>query len=196
VLPPKPPPKVDSVLLARAQRGDRDAHSELYALFGSVVFTLARRMLASRAAAEDVLQDTFIEVFRKIGTYRGEADLGFWVKRIAINKCLMYLRSGWMSRRCVDGEDILSEAPARSAAVDEQIALERALDALPHMARAVVWLHDVEGHTHKEIGAMLGYTASFSKSQLARAHERLRVLLESGEEESESDLCAPVLKTC
>ncbi len=192
----KPLPKVDAALLARAQHGDRGAHSELYEMFGGMVFTLARRMLASKAAAEDVLQDTFVEVFRKIGAYRGEAELGFWVKRIAINKCLMQFRSGWTSRRCDDGEDILLAEPARASGLDDQIALERALDALPHTARVVVWLHDVEGHTHKEIGAMLGYTASFSKSQLARAHERLRELLEPDEEESEAELCDPVLKTC
>jgi RNA polymerase sigma factor (sigma-70 family) len=192
----KPLPQVDATLLARAQHGDRAAHAELYALFAGIVFTLARRMLASRAAAEDVLQDTFIEVFRKIGAYRGEAELGFWVKRIAINKCLMHLRSGWTSRRCADGEEILIAQPARTVALDEQIALERALDALSDTARVVVWLHDVEGHTHKEIGAMLGYTASFSKSQLARAHERLRELLQAGDEDSEAELCAPVLKTC
>ena len=193
---PKPLPQVDAALLARAQHGDRGAHSELYEMFGGMVFTLARRMLASKAAAEDVLQDTFIEVFRKIGAYRGEAELGFWVKRIAINKCLMQLRSGWTSRRHADGEEILISEPARTAALDDQIALERALDALQDTARVVVWLHDVEGHTHKEIGAMLGYTASFSKSQLARAHERLRGLLQPVEEESEAELCAPVLKTC
>ncbi len=192
----KPLPQVDAALLARAQHGDRGAHSELYELFGGMVFTLARRMLASKAAAEDVLQDTFVEVFRKIGAYRGEAELGFWVKRIAINKCLMQFRSGWISRRSDDGEDILLAQPARTAALDDQIALERALDALQDTARMVVWLHDVEGHTHKEIGAMLGYTASFSKSQLARAHERLRELLQAGDEESEAALCDPVLKTC
>jgi RNA polymerase sigma-70 factor, ECF subfamily len=193
---PNPMLTVDAALLARAQHGDRGAHSELYQMFGGMVFTLARRMLASKAAAEDVLQDTFIEVFRKIGAYRGEAELGFWVKRIAINKCLMQLRSGWMSRRCADGEDILTSEPARTTALDEQIALERALDELPDTARVVVWLHDVEGHTHKEIGTMLGYTASFSKSQLARAHGRLRELLEPDEAESEAELCDPVLKTC
>ena len=192
----KPLLKVDAALLARAQHGDRGAHSELYEMFGGMVFTLARRMLASKAAAEDVLQDTFIEVFRKIGAYRGEAELGFWVKRIAINKCLIHLRSGWTSRRCPDGEEILVAEPARTAALDEQIALERALDALADTARVVVWLHDVEGHTHKEIGAMMGYTASFSKSQLARAHERLRELLEPDKAESEAELCSPVLKTC
>jgi RNA polymerase sigma-70 factor (ECF subfamily) len=192
----KPLPQVDAALLARAQHGDRGAHSELYEMFGGIVFTLARRMLASKAAAEDVLQDTFIEVFRKIGAYRGEAELGFWVKRIAINKCLMHLRSGWTSRRYPDGEEILISEPARTAALDEQIALERALDELADTARIVVWLHDVEGHTHKEIGAMLGYTASFSKSQLARAHERLRELLEPDDAERDTELCDPVLKTC
>jgi RNA polymerase sigma-70 factor (ECF subfamily) len=191
----KPFPKVDASLLARAQRGDRGAHAALYEMFGGIVFTLARRMLASKAAAEDVLQDTFIEVFRKVGGYRGDAEFGFWVKRIAINKCLMQLRSAWSSRRHEEGEEIVTAEPGRSPALDEQIALERALDALPDTARVVVWLHDVEGHTHKEIGDMMGYTASFSKSQLARAHERLRELLQ-GEVESEADLCAPVLKTC
>jgi RNA polymerase sigma-70 factor (ECF subfamily) len=75
------------------------------------------------------------------------------------------------------------------------MALERALDEVPDMARAVVWLHDVEGYTHAEIGRLMGRTASFSKSQLARAHERLRSLLEGVEEEGES-LCTTVLKTC
>ena len=81
-------------------------------------------------------------------------------------------------------------------ALDEQVALERAVDELPDTARVVVWLHDVEGYTHKEIGQMMGYTASFSKSQLARAHERLRVLLQGEQEESGTELCTPVLKTC
>ena len=192
----KPMPQVDAALLARAQHGDRIAHAKLYEMFGGMVFTLARRMLASKAAAEDVLQDTFIEVFRNIGAYRGEAELGFWVKRIAINKCLMHLRSGWVSRRCADGDDVVLAEPARTPALDEQIALERALDAWPDPARVVVWLHDVEGHTHKEIGALMGYTASFSKSQLARAHERLRDLLEPEDAESEAELCNPILKTC
>jgi RNA polymerase sigma factor (sigma-70 family) len=187
-------PQVDAALLARAQRGERDAHAELYELFSSVVYTLARRMVASTAIAEDVLQETFVEVLRKIGTYRGDAALGFWIKRIAINKCLMHLRSGWVSRR-TDGPD-LEQRVARGERLDEQIELERALDALPDTARAVVWLHDVEGHTHQEIGRMMGYTASFSKSQLARAHERLRNLLEGEPEENETALCTPELKIC
>jgi RNA polymerase sigma-70 factor (ECF subfamily) len=193
---PKPFPQIDAALLARAQHGDRLAHAALYEAFSSMVFTLARRMLASRALAEDVLQETFIEVIRKVSTYRGEAEFGFWVKRIAINKCLMQLRSGWVSRRQDDVDLDVPLLAGRGDGLDDQIALERALDALPDVARAVVWLHDVEGHTHQEIGRLMGYTASFSKSQLARAHERLRGLLQGGVEEEESRLCDPVLKIC
>jgi RNA polymerase sigma-70 factor (ECF subfamily) len=193
---PKPLPQVDAALLARAQHGDRAAHAELYELFATIVYTLARRMLASSALAEDVLQETFVEVLRKIGTYRGEAELGFWIKRIAINKCLMQLRSGWSARRTVDGDVIIDLLAERPVGLDDQLALERALDQLSDVARAVVWLHDVEGHTHQEIGRMMGRTTSFSKSQLARAHDRLRSLLQGGLVESDQELCTPALKTC
>jgi RNA polymerase sigma factor (sigma-70 family) len=189
---PTPSSPVAIETLARARGGDRAAHAELYAAFAGPVFTLARRMLASKAQAEDVLQETFVEVLCKIAGFRGEAEVGTWIKRIAINKCLMYLRSSWVSRRAPESYEPSSEH--RSGALD-QLALERALDQVPDVARAVVWLHDVEGYTHAEIGQLMGRTASFSKSQLARAHERLRALLEGVEEEGES-LCTTVLKTC
>jgi RNA polymerase sigma-70 factor (ECF subfamily) len=97
----------------------------------------------------------------------------------------------------VDAEDIeLYALGSRGHGGDDQIALERALAELSDTARAVVWLHDVEGYTHREIGKMMGRTASFSKSQLARAHDRLRISLHGAPEQGESPLCAPVLKLC
>jgi RNA polymerase sigma factor (sigma-70 family) len=192
---PKPPPTVATETVARARRGDRDAHAELYATFAGPVYTLARRMLASKALAEDVLQETFVEVLSKIGGFRGEAEVGTWIKRIAINKCLMHVRSSWVSRR-VAAEGNEPAAEHRSGALDQQLALERALDQVADVARAVVWLHDVEGYTHAEIGRLMGRTASFSKSQLMRAHERLRALLDGAELENETSLCTTVLKTC
>lgn len=190
---PKPSPSVAVETLARARRGDRDAHAELYTLFAGSVFTLARRMLASKALAEDVLQETFVEVICKIDGFRGEAEVGTWIKRIAINKCLMYVRSSWVSRRVQSDDEPVGEQ--RTGGL-EQVALERALDQVADVARAVVWLHDVEGYTHAEIGQLMGRTASFSKSQLARAHERLRALLEGPEVRNETDLCTTVLKIC
>jgi RNA polymerase sigma-70 factor (ECF subfamily) len=191
---PKPSPPVAIEVVARARAGDRAAHAEIYATFGGPVFTLARRMLASKAIAEDVLQETFVEVICNIDRFRGDADVGTWIKRIAINKCLMHVRSSWVSRRSPEVEEPAGEH--RSGAVDDQMALERALDRVPDVARAVVWLHDVEGYTHAEIGRLMGRTTSFSKSQLARAHERLRELLEGKEAKDETSLCTPELKTC
>lgn len=189
-------PQVEPAVVADAQRGDSSAQARLYEAFSPMVYTLARRMLVSPALAEDVLQETFVEVLRKLHTYRGEAEVGFWVRRIAVNKCLMYLRSAWHSRR-VDTEAIESLCPpAQAPKADHQIALERALGHLTDTARVVVWLHDVEGYTHKEIGAMMGRTTSFSKSQLARAHKRLRTLLEGESPEDGGESCTPALKTC
>ena len=189
-------PHVDSTIVADARRGDRAAHGRLYEAFAPMVYTLARRMLVSPALAEDVLQETFVEVLRKLHTFRGESGVGFWVRRIAVNKCLMYLRSGWHSRR-VDTEAIeLLCPPAQTPQAEHQVALERALAALSDTSRTVVWLHDVEGYTHKEIGAMMGRTTSFSKSQLARAHKRLRALLQGEHPEDGGQPCTPVLKSC
>jgi len=192
----KPLPQVDTALVVRAQGGDRAAHAELYTAFAPTVYTLARRMLVSKVLAEDVLQETFIDVLRKIDHYRGEAEVGFWIRRIAVNKCLMHLRSSWVSRRHPDGDERVALETTRPVALDEQIALERALDELADVARAVVWLHDVEGYTHKEIGTLMGASASFSKSQLARAHERLRMLLHGDQETISEELCVQALKTC
>ena len=186
--------QLDSSVVARAQRGDRQAHADLYEALAPMIFTIARRILAVNALAEDILQETFVEVIRKAGTFRGDVEFAAWVKRIAINKCLMYLRSGWSSRRiATDNIDSIAPASAVNQA-DEQIALQTALDCLSGTARAVVWLHDVEGYTHREIGRLMGRTTSFSKSQLARAHERLRDLL-TEPPEGEAPLCTPVLKT-
>jgi RNA polymerase sigma-70 factor (ECF subfamily) len=101
-----------------------------------------------------------------------------------------------VSRRLPGGDERVALEPTRPVALDDQIALERALDELADIARAVVWLHDVEGYTHKEIGGLMGASASFSKSQLARAHERLRGLLHGHHETISDELCVQALKTC
>jgi RNA polymerase sigma factor (sigma-70 family) len=156
-----------------------------------------RRLVPRQAVADDLFQDTFVEVLQSLKKFRGEAPLGAWIRRIAVSKCLMYLRSPWhRSLMWLDqqagpqpdeaGFELAQpEGPHPGARVD----LEAALSKLPAVARAVVWLHDVEGHTHEEIAAMYGKTESFSKSQLMRAHFRLRQLLD---EPSEDEACTPL----
>ena len=160
----------DSVL-AGARQGDAAALEKLFRAFESPVYTLARRICRTAEDAEDVLQETFFEVCRSIGGYRGEGSLWGWVRSIAASKALMRLR-----RNKYRDTDELDEglAPARREDAALRMDLEAALERLSETSRAVVWLHDVEGYTHDEIAEMMGKTVSFSKSQLARAHVRLR----------------------
>jgi RNA polymerase sigma-70 factor (ECF subfamily) len=150
------------------------------------------------AAAEDLAQDVFVEVLTKLDQYDGRGSFAGWVRSITVNKCLMHLRSPWQrARRWMGsaGEEGGVEWPERRSAfvTGDTVDLERALARLGDTARAVVWLHDVEGYTHAEIGRLLGGTASFSKSQLARAHARLRELLES---DGVKAPCMPISTSC
>jgi RNA polymerase sigma factor (sigma-70 family) len=176
---------VDELLLARAKAGNEAALEALFRHFEAPVYTLARRLTRTPHDAEDVLQETFLEVVRSIGRFRGEGSFAGWIRRVAASKALMRLRQ--QASRIPEQE--LSEELADAVAADrnhgvapiatapERLDLEAALARLPVTARIVIWLHDVEGYSHEEIAAMAGKTASFSKSQLARAHARLRELL-------------------
>lgn len=181
---------VDAALLARAREGEPQAQAELFRLFGRAVYSLARRLLVNPDLAEDVLQDTFVEVLRNLAAFRGEAPFGLWLRRIAMNHCLMHLRSPWQRRRLeLDGSDA-AEFLLSGEGIFDVLDLERALESLPPEARAVVWLHDVEGYTHQEIGQLMHATTSFSKSQLTRAYARMR---NWADHEAGEESCTPVL---
>jgi RNA polymerase sigma-70 factor (ECF subfamily) len=159
-------------VVARARQGDEAALEALYRAFEAPVYNLARRICRTTEDAEDVLQETFFEVCRSIGRYREEGSLWGWIRTIAASKALMRLR-----RNKYRDTDELNDELVMSQRKEETHLLmdhEAALARLPETSRAVVWLHDVEGYTHDEIAGMMGKTASFSNSQLARAHARLR----------------------
>jgi RNA polymerase sigma-70 factor (ECF subfamily) len=190
----------ETLELARA--GDDAALARVYRVFEQPVYALARRLVLQRAAAEDIAHDVFVDVLTRLHQYEGRGSFAGWVRSITVSRCLMHLRSPWhKSRRWLDrllddaeaGGHPLEEWPAPVTDRADQIDLERALARLGDTARAVVWLHDVEGYTHAEIGALFSATPSFSKSQLARAHERLRAQLQpEGVEAS----CMPVSNNC
>jgi len=175
---------IDPAIVRRAAGGDPKAHEIIYRAYCSPVYSLCLRLTRVPAQAEDLLQETFIEVIRSIGAFRGEAALGSWIRRIAVTKALMYLRSAWYSRGQSLDENWDDVTPGRADGLgvtrypDEAMDLDAALANLSPVSRTVVWLHDVEGYTHGEIGQLLGRTASFSKSQLSRAYQRLRPLLD------------------
>jgi RNA polymerase sigma factor (sigma-70 family) len=188
---------VPDILVARAKSGDLEALEALYRAFETPVYNLALRVLRHPEDAEDVLQETFLEVVRSIKQYRGEGHLWGWIRQIATSKALMRIRHDKV--RETDefhdesaggtGETGGTEASAGAmsgtagmspGAVPARIDLERAFEQLSETSRSVVWLHDVEGYTHEEIAEQMGKTVSFSKSQLARAHVRLRRMLDEG----------------
>ena len=158
-------------VLPRVKAGDPAAQEALYRAFEAPVYNLARRICRTTEDAEDVLQETFMEVFRSIGRYRGDGSLWGWVRTIASSKALMRLRRN----KYRDTDELQDDVtPLRREDTALRMDLEAALERLSETSRAVVWLHDVEGYTHEEIAGMMDRTVSFSKSQLARAHSRLR----------------------
>lgn len=171
--------------VAQACRGDQHAQSAIYATVAPATFALVQRLVGSGAHAEDLFQDTMMTFYERLSSYRAEAPLGAWLRQIAVCKCLMYLRSPWHRARlqldagwqegALHADFNLASQPAATA---ESLDVERALASLSVTARAVVWLFEVEGYSHDEIGRAFGRTASFSKSQLARAHRRLRAWFE------------------
>lgn len=177
--------QIEPAIVKRAARGDAKAHEILYRAYSAPVYSVCLRFTRVPAQAEDLLQETFIEVIRSITQFRGDAPIGMWIRRIAISKALMFLRSAWHKRGQSlddDWEEMTFESrPAvqGSARHEQAMDLDAALADLPPVSRAVVWLHDVEGYTHKEIADLMGKSESFSKSQLSRAYQRLRPLLDA-----------------
>ena len=171
----------DTEWVAKAQGGDELAQQAIYLHFSPQVYKLARHILQCEASAEEVVQECFVDVICKIGQFRHQGSFAGWLRRIAVNHCLMLLRSSWIKkRRNIDDLEPHGFEDLRPQGSDEHSdhvalrQLQTVFVQLPAQARAVLWLHDVEGYTHGEIAKMMGKTTSFSKSQLARAYDKIR----------------------
>ena len=188
--------EIDPGTVAEARSGDLAALGRVYEACAPAAYTLLRRLVRREAVAEDLLQETFADVIQHIAAFEGRSPLPMWIRAIAVRRGLMYLRSPWhRSLEWLEARpDIEPSIASDSTRADRCGDLGQALMTLPPLARAVVWLHDVEGYTHGEIAAELGRTVSFSKSQLSRAHARLRQALEQEglQAREEAPECQPV----
>jgi RNA polymerase sigma factor (sigma-70 family) len=165
--------------LAAARAGNVQARAALFARVAPGTLAIIRRLVRHGAMADDLLQDTLIAMFEHLDEFRAEAPFGIWVRSIAVSRCLMAFRSPWHRAR-VALESWTEDARAASESdgrTSDLIDLDRALARLSPVTRTVVWLYDVEGWSHEEIARAFGRTVSFSKSQLARGHARLRTEL-------------------
>lgn len=173
-LPSNAGPLVSDDLVARARAGDRAAFEGLYRAHVGRVYALCLRMTADRVRAQELTQDTFVQAWRRLTTFRGESAFGTWLHRIAVHAMLGEKRTADRRERRVIP---LAEPPSgRSEALDGlfELDLERAIAALPPGARSVFVLHEIEGYAHEEIATMTGVAVGTSKAQLHRARRLLR----------------------
>ncbi len=174
----------DADVLARAQAGDHHAFAQIYSLHKRRIYSLCLRMVGNVAEAEDLTQEAFLQLHRKIATFRGDSAFSTWLHRLAINVVLMHLRKKGLSLISLDEamEPTPEEGPGRSfgapdlslAGSIDRLALERAISDLPAGYRLIFVLHDIEGYEHNEIAAMLDCSIGNSKSQLHKARLKLR----------------------
>ena len=175
--------KSDYQLAQSAAAGDMSAFEELYKRHNRRVYSLCLRMTQNVTEAEDLAQEAFIQLFRKIGSFRGDSAFTTWLHRLTVNQVLMHFRkrSVKMEKTTEEGETPVqivqgTENPNQMPVID-RIALDRAIAQLPPGYRSVFVLHDVEGHEHEEIARILGVAVGTSKSQLHKARMKLRGLL-------------------
>lgn len=175
---------VSDVELARAAAaGDSAAFEKLYEQHHRRVYSLCLRMLGNVSQAEDLTQEVFLQVFKKIGSFRGDSAFTTWLHRLTVNQVLMHLRRRGVKLEHTSEEGDFSdvvETPLQSTrriSMVDRLALEKAISELPPGYRTVFVLHDVEGYEHEEVSDLLGVTVGTSKSQLHKARMRLRELL-------------------
>src|SRR6266704_4594247 len=184
-----PPIAGEAEAIEAAKSGDAEAFSKLYALHKRRVYTLCLRMLGNVSEAEDMTQEGFLHLFRKIGTFRGESAFSTWLHRMTVNVVLMRLRKKSLPAISLEEttepdeetggprKDVGAADLRLSGAVD-RVNLERSIERLPPGYKTVFVLHDVQGYEHNEIAEMMGCSVGNSKSQLHKARTRLRELLQ------------------
>ncbi|MFZ0279830.1 MAG: sigma-70 family RNA polymerase sigma factor [Candidatus Sulfotelmatobacter sp.] len=177
----------EAQLIELAKRGDAEAFQALYDKHKRRVYSLCLRMTANTAEAEDLAQEAFLQLFRKIATFRGESAFSTWLHRLSVNVVLMHLRK--KSLPVVSLEETTQgteeDSPKRDFGADDialagsidRMQLQRAVDNLPPGYRTIFVLHDIEGYEHNEIARIAGCSIGNSKSQLHKARMKLRDLL-------------------
>jgi RNA polymerase sigma-70 factor (ECF subfamily) len=180
---PAPKAASETQLIARAQRGEEEAFAALFEAHKRRVYSLCLRMTGNTAEAEDLAQEAFLQLFRKISTFRGESAFSTWLHRLAVNVVLMHLRKRGLQQVSLDEVDNSQDEPVKRDYGDndrrligsvDRIGLQRAIADLPPGYRTVFVLHDVEGYEHNEIAEIMNCSVGNSKSQLHKARMKLR----------------------
>ena len=166
-------------LIEECRSGSRRAQFRLYELYSKAMFNTACRIMGNREEAEDMLQEAFTDCFRKIGSYRTDSTFGAWLKTIVINRCISRLRKKEAELVYVDDysrHEMQQDEPQEMSLPDPGV-IAKAVERLPEGYRVVFSLYLLEGYDHTEISQILGISESTSKTQYARAKEKLKKIL-------------------
>jgi RNA polymerase sigma-70 factor (ECF subfamily) len=166
-------------IVERCMKGDRKAQFELYRLYSQAMYNVCLRMVNNDLDAEDLLQQSFIDVYSKMDSFRYESTIGAWIKRIVVNNCINFLKKRKLKIETLDDRfhHVAECEPVGEKHLNVK-AINGAMANLPDGYRVVFSLYMFEGYDHKEIGEILDITEATSKSQFSRARKRLRELLE------------------
>ena len=167
---------IHAPLIEECRKGNSKAQFRLYNQYSKAMYNLAYRILNNREDAEDILQETFVDCFRNIGSFRFESTFGAWLKKILVNKCINQLKKKKIDLTLCD------TLPASIYEIEEEIIYDtgkifKGIEMLPDGYRIILTLYLLEGYDHSEISQILGISESTSKSQYSRAKEKLRKIL-------------------
>ena len=161
-------------LIEKCKDGDRNSQNELFRLYVDAMFNVAMRLLASREDAEDILQESFIDAFKNLKSFRFESSFGAWLKRIVVNKSINFLKLKRISMTDLEQHEFhLSEEPIPEIEHVDLRNIKKGIAVLPKGFKQILTLYLIEGYDHVEIGEIMGISTSTSKSQYHRAKKKL-----------------------
>ena len=161
-------------LVEKCKAGDRNSQYELYQLYVNAMYNIAMRMLETKEDAEDILQESFVDAFKKLNSFRYESTFGSWLKRIVVNKCINYLKMKRLPITSIDNHEfhLATEHSINESELDID-KVKKGIQQLPKGFKQIITLYLIEGYDHVEIGNILGIATSTSKSQYHRAKKKL-----------------------
>ncbi len=174
--------EIQKDIIKQSKRGNTRAQYQLYNSYAKAMFNTSMRMLNNREIAEDVLQESFSEAFRRLDSYRYESTFGAWLKRIVVNRCINEIKRRKTELVFVEDLSVYTHQnnDDESSVKLDVNSVKRAMEQLPNGSRMIFSLYVLEGYDHREIAEILGVSESNSKSQYSRAKSRIKEILKGG----------------